>query len=33
MPFLNPTSDMDVNYGGKHKDTSNKIWKKSKTKP
>ena len=28
MPFLNPTCDMDVNYGGKHKHKSYKILKK-----
>ena len=31
--ILNPTSDMNVNYGGKHKYKSYKILKKSKTKP
>ena len=33
MPFLNPTCNMDVNYGGKYKHKSYKILKKFKTKP
>ena len=32
MTFLSPTCDMDASYGGKHKDKSYKILKKSKTK-
>ena len=33
MPFLNTTCNMDVNYGGKPKHKSHKIFKKSKISP
>ena len=32
MPYLNPTYNMDVNYGGKHKHKSYKEVKKIQSK-